>query len=262
MKHFSLSGEASIKLVDSDIVEFSELNREVATLIERVRHDYRNLKQFTENVSHEIQTPLAIIQAKIENMMNVDNLNNPQFVHLASIQKDIQRLTQLNKKLTLLTKIENRQFQNGEIINIGEIVQETLDNFRELSSADIQLVQENDICIKTDLHLATALCTNLISNALKYNSQDAAIKIVLSGQMLRVSNQGEVMLKQPEKVFRRFYREDPGQRSTGLGLAIVKKICELYGYHLGYTFESRCHTFSVDFGPPIKKQTTKKGAVA
>jgi signal transduction histidine kinase len=262
MKQFTLAGDAPIKLAESNIVEFTELNREIAMLTDRVRQDYQNLKQFTENISHEIQTPLAIIQAKIDNMMNVDNLNNPQFEHLASIQKDIHRLTQLNKKLALLTKIENRQFNRGEVVNIAELVQETIDNFREMSPAEILFVKGNEIHIRTDLHLATALCTNLISNAIKYHSPGSAIKIAVSGQTLRVANRGEVMLKQPEKVFGRFYREDTGQRSTGLGLAIVKKICDLYGYQLGYTFEDGCHTFTVDFGVAVKIQPRSRGALA
>ena len=253
MKHFSLSGEDSIHLTKSNIKEFSELNQEIATLTGRVRHDYKNLKQFTENISHEIQTPLAIIQAKIENMMNLGNLNNPQFEQLTSIQKGIKRLTQLNKKLTLLTKIDNRQFQNEDIVNVADLVHETIENFLELTPNSILFEKENDIWVKTDLHLANILCTNLISNAIKYRTPGSGIKIVISGQTLKIANQGTEMLKQPEKVFGRFYREDMGHRSTGLGLAIVKKICELYGFQLSYAFEYQCHTFSVNFGTPIDK---------
>src|SRR5665811_311373 len=89
MKRFSLSSDVPIPLVESEILEFSDLNKEITTLTNKVRADYQNLKQFTEDVSHELQTPLAIIQAKIENIINGDNLNELQFGHLTSIQKDI-----------------------------------------------------------------------------------------------------------------------------------------------------------------------------
>jgi len=115
MKRFSLSSDAPIALMDSEILEFSELNSEIKILTNKVRSDYRNLKQYTEDVSHEMQTPLAIIQAKIENVINMEEpLDDQQFEQLTSIQRDIQRLSQMTKRLTLLTKIENNQFANIE----------------------------------------------------------------------------------------------------------------------------------------------------
>ena len=115
MKRFSLSSDAPIALMDSEILEFSELNTEIKLLTNKVRSDYRNLKQYTEDVSHEMQTPLAIIQAKIENVINMEEpLDDQQFEQLTSIQRDIQRLSQMTKRLTLLTKIENNQFANIE----------------------------------------------------------------------------------------------------------------------------------------------------
>lgn len=115
MKRFSLSSDAPIALMDSGILEFSELNSEIKILTNKVRSDYRNLKQYTEDVSHEMQTPLAIIQAKIENVINMEEpLDDQQFEQLTSIQRDIQRLSQMTKRLTLLTKIENNQFANIE----------------------------------------------------------------------------------------------------------------------------------------------------
>ena len=79
MKNFSITSDKPISLVDSEIIEFSELKDEVETLINKVRSDYKNLKHYTEDVSHELQTPLAIIQAKIENIINGDDLNDKQF---------------------------------------------------------------------------------------------------------------------------------------------------------------------------------------
>ena len=101
MKEFSLTSSEAIELVDSDIIEFSELKTQIQILTNKVRVDYQNLKQFTENISHEIQTPLAIIQAKIDNIINEHSINDKQFEQVSSIQKDIQRLKQLNKKITI-----------------------------------------------------------------------------------------------------------------------------------------------------------------
>lgn len=247
MKKFSLSSETPISLVESEILEFSELNKEVTLLTNKVRSDYKNLKQYTEDVSHEIQTPLAIIQAKIENIINGDNLNDIQYEHLTSIQKDIQRLTQLNKRLALLTKIENQQFANPEILNLNEVAKKRINNFSEIYSSKIELVEQGKIKIQMDAYLADVLIDNLISNALKHSVNRESIKSEIGDNMLTVSNDGSQKLQNPEKLFSRFYREADHKISTGLGLAIIQKICDLYGFKPSYDFENGKHIFSIRF---------------
>ena len=247
MKKFSLSSEKSIELQESEILEFTELNAEITTLTDKVKSDYRNLKQYTEDVSHEMQTPLAIIQAKIDNIINGDSLNNIQFEHLTSIQKDIQRLTQLNKRITLLTKIENQQFINPERINLNQVVRKRIANFKEIYPFGIELIEKNEIVVKMDPYLADILSDNLLSNALKYNGENAAVQVHMVGSSISVSNKGEKKLLNPEKLFTRFYREISQVKSTGLGLAIVKKICDLNGFKASYHFKAGLHVFKIDF---------------
>ncbi len=247
MKRFSLSSDDPIPLVESEILEFSDLNKEITTLTDKVRADYQNLKQFTEDVSHELQTPLAIIQAKIENIINGDNLNELQFGHLTSIQKDIQRLTQMNKRLTLLTKIENRQFVKVEAINVSKLIQETIQNFHEISNTEIMFSQKNEIIVTMDTYLAEVLCNNLISNAIKYSPQEGRIKVSASEKSLSVSNEGIKALEHPERLYSRFYRESEAVKSTGLGLAIVKRICDFYHFEIHYSFQANKHIFTVKF---------------
>jgi hypothetical protein len=194
-----------------------------------------------------MQTPLAIIQAKIENIINTDNLNNIQFEHLTSIQKDIQRLTQLNKRITLLTKIENQQFIHPEHINLNQILRKLIDNFNEIYPFGIELSEKNEIEVDMDSYLADVLCDNLLSNALKYNGENANVKVLVANDSIYVSNQGAKKLQHPEKLFSRFYRETSQVKSTGLGLAIVKKICDLYGFKPSYGYEEGRHVFKVDF---------------
>ncbi|MGI9550686.1 MAG: sensor histidine kinase [Aurantibacter sp.] len=247
MKKFSLSSETPIKLVESDISEFSDLNKEITALTDKVRFDYKNLKQFTEDVSHEMQTPLAIIQAKIENFINGNSISEGQFEQLTSMQKDIQRLTQLNKKLTLLTKIDNRQFVNVEKVNITHLVMESVLNFKELTAAPIDCSTANEIEVNMDPHLAEVLCNNLISNAVKHNRDEKTIIVSTDDGILSISNQGDERLLRPDRIFTRFYRETTGPKSTGLGLAITKKICDLYDFQISYQFKGARHIFKVTF---------------
>lgn len=248
MKQFSLSSPQPLQLADSDILEFHELNEEIKLLTGKVKSDYLNLKQFTENVSHELQTPLAIIQAKIENIINGDDLNDMQFERLTSIQKDIQRLAHMNKRLTLLTKIENRQFVKVKEVALTEILGKIIEDFHEISVAKINFLRENELWVTMDPYLADVLCTNLISNAIKHNTDQAAVEVVVSDTSLVITNCGTETLAHPENLYTRFYRESETEKSTGLGLAIVKRICDLYGFSIRYTFSGGRHIFSVCIG--------------
>lgn len=247
MKNFSITSEKPIQLVQSDILEFSELNTEIETLTHKVRTDYKNLKQYTEDVSHELQTPLAIMQAKIENIINGEDLKDVQYERLTSIQKDIHRLTQMNKRLTLLTKIENKQFTNPELVDLKQKIEKRREYFNDLFPDKIKFGNTDTLNVRMDNYLADVLCDNLISNALKHSLPSETIEISIADKILTVSNEGETMLQHPEKLFTRFYRETSNTKSTGLGLAIVQKICDLYGYKPSYSFIEDSHVFKVDF---------------
>jgi hypothetical protein len=247
MKRFSLTSKQPIELVDSDVLEFSELKNEIAQLTNKVKTDYDNLKQFTENISHEMQTPLAIIQAKTDNIINENTISNKQFEQITSIQKDVQRLKQLNKRVTILTKIDNNQFGNIEIVNITKLIDEKIENYKELKLANLFHASNDDLFASMDLTLADILINNLITNAIKYNIKDEVITIITNKSSLVISNFGQNPLKNPEYLFFRFYKESKTTQSTGLGLAIVKKICDLYEFEISYKFEKNHHVFSVNF---------------
>lgn len=247
MKRFSLTSKAPLKLEESDVLEFSELKNEITLLTNKVKKDYENLKQFTENISHEMQTPLAIIQVKIDNLINEHEINNKQFSQVTSIQKDIQRLKQLNKKITILTKIDNNQFINIEDVKLTNLINEKIESFKEMQFANLIYTSKNELTVAMDSYLADILINNLISNAIKHSKKEEEIIIFTNESTLTISNFGEKELINPENLFLRFYRESNGIQSTGLGLAIVKKICDFYGYSLSYQHKEQKHIFSIKF---------------
>ncbi|WP_245668142.1 sensor histidine kinase [Flagellimonas zhangzhouensis] len=247
LKKFSLTSNETMVFEESEIVEFEELNKEVLILTKKVQADYQNLKQFTEDVSHEMQTPLAIIGTKIESFLNEATIKNKEFLQLSSLKNDINRLKQLNKKLVLLTKLDNEQFSNIETIDVNEELDELVLNFRELSLTQICYEPVDKIVIEADRHLIHILLNNLMTNAIKYCIEEGSISLITKTNSLIVSNTGKQAIVNPEKLFNRFYRENKQFKSTGLGLAIVKKICERYDYDLTYYFESNSHHFKIGF---------------
>ena len=247
MKGFSLTSKESIMLKDSEVLEFSDLKNQIELLINKVKVDYENLKQFTENISHEIQTPLAIIQAKIDNIINEHALSDKHFDQITSIQKDIQRLKQLNKKITTLTKIDNNQYDRIENISLTQLIDEKIEGYKELGIHNIVHVSVENLNVMMDPFLADILINNLLSNAIKYGSKNADISVFTDRHLLKVSNWGQNALISPEKLHLRFYREDTNNKSTGLGLSLVKKITDLYKFKMSYHFKEQHHVFIIEF---------------
>lgn len=247
LKKFSLTSEQTIMFEESEIIEFEELNKEILVLTKKVRADYLNLKHFVEDISHETQTPLTIIGTKIESFLNEASFKNKEFLQLSSLKNDVNRLKQLNRKLVLLTKLDNEQFSNIETINLNEELSDLVSNFQELSPTQISFESIDEIVIEADRHLIQILLNNLMTNAIKYCIENGNIVLVVEANSLIISNSGNQAIKNPEKLFNRFYRENKQFKSMGLGLAIVKKICEQYNYNLTYYFEANSHHFKIDF---------------
>tara|TARA_R100001369_G_scaffold28219_3_gene50719 strand:- start:47181 stop:48482 length:1302 start_codon:yes stop_codon:yes gene_type:complete len=249
LKSFSLKSDQTLHLSESNIIEFDELNKEMLVLTNQVQVDYRNLKQFTEDVSHEMRTPLAIMQVKIDTLINGENINEGQFEQLNSLQSDIQRLKQLNNRLILLAKIDNHQFTENETIFVNEMLTQSINNFKEITQTSINLDDNHELKIVMDRTLASVLLNNLLTNALKHNLNNLPISVLIYERSLQVINDGTTALNHPENIFDRFYKESKKPDSTGLGLSIVKKICDYYGFVPSYRFEhnKKQHIFEIDF---------------
>ena len=236
IKSFSIKERTDLNLIDSGIIEFDELNKELKALTAKVYSDYQNLKQFTEDISHEIQTPLAVMQAKIDTLVNATPINQEQYQQFTSLENDIRKLKNLNKRLILLAKIDNNQFVNDQIISLKQIFEEAIENMTELSSATFKLKSNADPLLRIDPTLAVVLCNNLLSNAIKHNYKDNEILVEIEVDNVQVLNQGKAPINHPEHIFNRFYRESRNKDSSGLGLSIIKKVCEQYGYLPSYMF--------------------------
>ena len=250
LKQFNLSNKKSLQLADTDINEFADLNNAVRVMGTRASNDYEALKNFTENASHEIQTPLAIIRSKLELLMQSDSLKEEQIKHIQSIDDASNRLSKLNQSLILLTKIDNNQFQEKEEINLAMLIDKLSANYDELIAAKLITVTKKmdpDCTIIMNETMAEILVSNLITNAIKHNIEKGFIEIILTADHLIVRNTGSILTSNPVKLFERFRKDKPGSDSLGLGLSIVKKICERYGYAVGYDYADSLHIMSITF---------------
>jgi len=250
LKNFSVETNKPIHLQESNIDEFQELNISLTKLTSKINSDFNNLKEFTENASHEMQTPLAIMQSKSEVLLQSENLSPEQVSQIRVIYQSVQRLSKLNKTLLLLSKIENRQFKDLEAINVNEIIEkhlEIFDDFIENKHLTVQTKSTLEVEIQANLMLFEMVISNLISNAIKHNIEGGSIEILTTNLFISVSNSGAPPKLSSNSLFERFKKESKATNSFGLGLAIVKKICDNNRWKISHSYVENQHNISIYF---------------
>ena len=219
-------------------------------LFETVHTAYYNQKQFVENASHEMQTPLAIIRSKLELLINQTGLTENTAAQLADITEANDKLSQMNRTLLLLAKIENNQFPNTESINFSTLLQKevsVLKNHYDDTFPALTVAITEDVTLLANLSLLEVLIHNLVINAVEHNINDGKINIKLSNTSLVIENTGLPLSQPAETLFERFKKGSHKSRTTGLGLALVKQICVLYNYTVIYQYADGLHKMEVAF---------------
>ncbi|MCB0472143.1 MAG: HAMP domain-containing histidine kinase [Flavobacteriaceae bacterium] len=249
LKSFSVQDQLPIELEPSNVDEFKELNTSIKNLTQKLLSDFNSLKEFSENASHEMQTPVAIMISKIELLLQSENLTRKQTEELQSIYQAGKRLSKLNKTLLLLAKVENQQFSSKEDISFKELIEKQLENYEDfILNKNINVSTDlSDQKIKANLMLADTLISNLLSNAIKHNINGGSIEITFYRDLLIFVNTGNTLKQNPENLFDRFKKASAAKDSLGLGLAIVKKICDVNNWDISYTQENNLHQISVFF---------------
>ena len=249
LKNFSIQDQNPIELEPSNIDEFKQLNTSIKSLTQKLQSDFNNLKEFSENASHEMQTPLAIMLSKIELLLQNPELKREQTLQLQSIYQATKRLSKLSKTLLLLAKVENQQFNVKEEISLKDLIEKQLENYEDfIINKNITVTTDlSDKTIEANSMLVDTLISNLLSNAIKHNVQDGKIEITYYRDILIFSNTGKPLQQNPENLFNRFKKASNLKDSLGLGLSIVKQICDVNNWNLSYAQEDDLHQISVFF---------------
>jgi signal transduction histidine kinase len=250
MKNYELNKHNSFGQIPTPVDEFKELQSAIKNLTDRNYVVYQKQKEFTENASHEIQTPLAIFRGKLELLMQTQPLSEEQASLISAMEEVNLRLSKLNKSLLLLSKIDNNQFPQIENLSLNEITKSLTDQFRPNAELRKITVDENIDGIQTiraNKTLIEILISNLLSNAIRYNIEGGELRIGLCQNILSIENSGNGGVVQTNKIFERFYKSGNHAGSVGLGLAIAKEICDLYKFDLTYSNSGKFHLFKVEF---------------
>jgi len=251
LREYDITKQQPVELgADTGTREFDELNEVAAQLIKKNRQAYHQQKQFVENASHEIQTPLAIIRSKLELLIDQPNITEQVAALLADITEANDRLSQMNRNLLLLAKIENNQFPETAAVNVSVLMEKIIAVYRQHYSGEfpeIETAIQPDLLINCNASLIEILLNNLVKNAVVHNIPGGYIKVELTGDCLRIANSGQPQAIASERIFERFGKGTDETRSTGLGLALVKQVCQLYNWKVDYTYQNAVHTITVMF---------------
>ena len=238
---------------DTRIEEFNFMNDQFKRMAAKVNKEYVILKEFTENASHEMQTPLAIIRSKLDLAIQDQHLSEEQSTTLQSAYASVKKLASLNRSLLLIAKISNDQYSGSAVIDIKYKLYDKIIQFQELWKGQLHVTYElSDAGIYANPDLIDILLNNLFSNASKHNIPNGKVMLRLTAGTLAISNTGKPVPLDETRMFQRFYKGSLQDENNGLGLSIVKQICDLSGISPSYSFSGNIHAFTLQWNRPYR----------
>ncbi len=250
IEQYTIGKQHPLPAIKTEVTEFKQLYKATQQSVQRNQIIFEQQKQFIGNASHELQTPLAICQNRLEMLAEGENLTEEQLSEISKTLETISYLIRLNKSLLLLFKIENTPFQDHKEIQINTLIHKQLDDYQDIFSyknIQIDIKEEDQLIVNMSEILATTLISNLLKNAYIHNIQGGNISISINNKQLIFSNTGLSKALDTEKMFQQFYQgENAPQGCTGLGLSIAKAICQIYHIQLHYHYSNQ-HQFELNF---------------
>lgn len=226
--------------VPTSTQDFKYLDESLILLMEQINEAFEKEREFTANASHELMTPISILQNKLENMIGDEQLNDDAVMKIADMMKTLDRLKKISGSLLLISRIENEQFVKSDNIQPLQLlneVSEEISHRLEEKKLGININLNESKTIKGVNHdLLFQLFYNLINNAIKYNVNNGSISISdeessKGHYTITITDTGiGIPAEELPFIFDRFRKANLGQNvGYGLGLSIVKSIALYHG---------------------------------
>jgi signal transduction histidine kinase len=252
LQNFSVRDGRPISWEPSGIDEFTDLRNALDDLTARVRRDYNALREFTEDASHEIQTPLTVIHSKLDRLSQHPMLDQQMAEAIGAIRAAAERLSRVNRSLLLLAKLENTQFEVTDTVDLSALATAQTAMMEDLFRAKgvgITVNLATGVRVRGNAFLCETLLSNLLSNALRYVDAGGRTEVELTAHRLETRNSGAPLTFPESDLFHRFRRGGGDHASVGLGLAIAREIANRHGWTIAYARRDDLHVFSVHFAP-------------
>lgn len=243
---YNVGGENIPLKNDTKISEFKKLNDAAIRYAGRTEQLFDQQKQFIGNASHEIQTPLAVCQSRLEWLTDNSDLSEEQLGEILKTRQTIDYIVRLNKSLLFLSKIDSGQFTDSVPVDMNALLERQLDLYKDIygyRNIGVTLREKARLSVEMNESLATALVTNLLKNAYVHNSDNGYIRVEINTAYIQFCNGAVSGALDGERIFDRFYQGSKKEGSTGLGLAIVSAIGKHYGIDVAYRYSGGEHRF-------------------
>lgn len=225
IKTFKVESGQVPQLSHSGTKEFDELNDTLTELMTASVRSYKVQKEFTENASHELQTPIAVVQSKLDNLLQDSELTERQNREIQQIYQELCRMSRLSRNLLLLSKIENNQYAAMTNIDLCDKIRAVIPQMETLAPGMDVVIELSDTSLTLHCNepLLESMITNLAVNAIRHNSpityktgqRVSFVKIIVNDDRLTVANTSTDPALDQNHVFSRFYRTK-SQKATAL----------------------------------------------
>lgn len=249
MRRFDLQQQEVILKEQSGIEEFDNLSESIELLTKKSYQTYVDQREFIENMTHEMQTPLAVMQSKIELMLQRPDLDAAQAQFYDEMGTEIRRLNKFNRSLLLLSKIENNFYVEKKQLDLAAVFEDTIQAFEpkiEYKNLSVTKAFKGFNIMSANQLMIEIIYTNLIKNALVHNVTNGFLEVQIENRRLIMANSGDAPKTDPQKLIKRYWSSKKTD-SSGLGLSIVSRICEVNNYDLNYVYEDEKHILTVNF---------------
>ncbi len=231
----SLFDTTPVKTSTSDFVQ---LDTTIRDLMAKIGELFEKEQEITVNISHELMTPISVIQSKLENLLLQKDIDIAVSGQIEESLRTLHRLKTLVNSLLFIARIESRQYLKEDTFSVKELVKEVSDELAPIAAdADIAFdeeLKEDHLFRGANRTLIFSMLFNVLNNAIKNSSehQHIGIKTVLANGRFSVivADCGRGMTpKELDLLFARFRKKlNPNQDSTGIGLAITKTIADFH----------------------------------
>ncbi len=250
IQNFNPASPERVEFPQSMIIEFNELNSVLSKMIDRINSDFQGLRDFSGNLSHEIQTPLAVIKSKTNLLIQDANISEKQMLLAGAITKETNKISRFIKALALFSKLDYHRFPDSENLGIKNIVEDILNDFEDFienKNLSVEIETLENLRVEMNKELCNILFTNLIKNAVRHNIENGKIKITIAQNSFTITNTGCKLNCDANMLFDRFIKHKHNSASLGIGLSIVKKICDYYSFGIQYKNDDKLHVITLDF---------------
>ena len=247
LSRYRFGHSKSFEPIPTKVKEFEELNGQIVNMISRNEEVFAGQKRFLENASHELQTPLAITISKLELLMQEGTLDESQLVRVSEAKQSLHRMVALNKSLLMLSRIDNNQYNEMEQVSFNDVLKNLLHDMEdiiEFKGIEVEFQEQGNFTTRFNADLAQIMLSNLIRNAIKYNTSPGKIRIEVTDSTIDIANSSNTGALNPTYIFERFHKGTQDNQSNGLGLSIVQSILEQHRHiKLAYRYEGSLQHF-------------------